>query len=215
MRAIIIILVLTAIVSVVGIGFGIATYVELQRRGDADAGKILAANADGTVAPVSDYATGGSLIRRFKDAVRTSATVESTGAGALNVTVEVRRHDRLRSWTITSTPGEITSEDVIRINLSGTGVLDPLRDAPLLPAHDPTEGLPVDCDYYSYTHERQFSCIALVYVHNSTLTITPIELGYTEDQTPYLHPKGMPMFDEDLHVGTNITIASTFSWFIP
>lgn len=210
LRPEVVILSLALVIGLAAVALGALAYNELASRGAMFENHVLASDGQGGVASAGSVE---SFVKRAAGGSRSVTSVTTTGAAALNVSIEVLRYDRLRSYTVTtSTPGAIASANVLVVPLAGTGVLDRTRDAPLLPA-DPEAGLPVACDYVSHDTDKQYGCLMLVFFHNASLVVTPLELGEI-DTPPIKQPMAAATFPA-AQVGAPITLAARFQWIVP
>lgn len=142
--------------------------------GDFEGGRVMALTEDGRLVETS--MTPGALatfVSASKVApVRTTASVMTSGAATLNVSVEVLRHDRRRDWRVwTVARANVTTLNTsLVINLSGTGVLLP-SDAPA--ASPAAQFQVVPAQYVLEVYDQEYVGMLYIFPSNSTMIFRP------------------------------------------
>lgn len=164
-------LVITATLCFAGLGLGLLA----QNQPLYEGGRLATISPDGRVSESS--VTVAAYAALTAAPTRTRATLLTTGAAVLNVTVDLVRHGPLRSWNIWTEPGgsgivtEVNTSIVIP--LSGTDLLLPSdMPAPPLSTPDATQTYHmVPCSYRLTPPDRYHLCTLFYFPGNATLEV--------------------------------------------
>lgn len=205
-------LIFSLVLLATGLAFAIVSYKATEATGSG------IASTDSRVLGVDPatgkfYETGftvGDYAAFTAPATTKRASVLSSGAAVLNVTMEVVRQGKRRSWMLWTEGGGALVTDAnktITIDFNGTGVLLESDMALLVPKKQNFEI--VDCGYLLVEPVTLHACAVFVYA-NGTLVLTPVRIHDTLGAVPFYNTLGF----ESYQLGKTIKVSANFNWIV-